>query len=631
MSGFSFQKLFLLLSLLLLSGELHAQVSSNTIAPTTIAQAIEAELAKSPSDRYLYNHADAFNRVIQLRALRALGIDPPTAIGEATNEILAVPPADTGVTVDATKSSTAEQNETSIAINRANPKIIVAGANDSRMYSSGMPAYVTSDKGKTWSTKFIPIPKTDDLGALFPLPLGDPAIVADDSGYFYYAYLAMDQNYKYNNLIVATSKDGKTWVNGGYIVAPDQVGGFEDKEQIAVDLNPNSPHHGRVYVAWRHLDGQTGEDICKIASSDDRGKTWSSIVDVFPGTTLFSSLRTGKNGEVILTYSVPTSSSGEGDHVLALSKDGGKHFGVKAVRNFNDYPINAYGRDGLKGDSSFRAYPYISQDVELTTDKIHLVYGSYETLDNVNYAAILYYVSSTDLGKTWTAPLPVGLANPAHSTLAVDRFNPWVSVNQRTGEAFVTYYSSEDDSDENVLVAMYRQKLTATMKEYPTMIGDRVFDPRLVKQKGSAPFLGDYIGSDAFDTVFVAAWTENRKGGSDGDVFVYISTPKPSGSTVNVVDEPTVVHSSAIWLAPPSPNPASGGSISVRFYIPRPSVVTLELVSIDGSIVKKIAGEYRETGSYSESMPVTGLTSGTYILRIRTPYDNAMQTVIISR
>src|SRR5437660_8461556 len=47
------------------------------VAPSQTAyhDAIEAELSKSPHARYLYEHADAYSRLIHLRALRNLGYD----------------------------------------------------------------------------------------------------------------------------------------------------------------------------------------------------------------------------------------------------------------------------------------------------------------------------------------------------------------------------------------------------------------------------------------------------------------------------------------------------------------------------------------------------------------------------
>src|SRR5207244_28987 len=135
------------------------------------------------------------------------------------------------------------------AINRKNDSIIIAGANDNRMYSKGgMPSYTSVNQGKTWVTYWV-VSKNAD----FPQTLGDPAIATDDSGYFYYASIVADDISKYDNLIVASSKDGKSWQIGNPIVPSDEVQGFEDKEHITVDNNPKSPFYGRVYVAWMHF------------------------------------------------------------------------------------------------------------------------------------------------------------------------------------------------------------------------------------------------------------------------------------------------------------------------------------------------------------------------------------------
>ena len=486
---------------------------------------------------------------------------------------------------------------------------------------------------KSWAARIIPRPNEP-----FTIALGDPALVADDSGYFYYSYLANTNNNETDNdnIVVATSKDGKTWKNGSFVIAFADTGGFEDKEQITIDNNPSSPHYHRLYVVWMHFadlfDGTIPGSGIRLAYSDDRGKTGAREIKVGDeGNKEFSEVKTGKNGEVFVAYSIPDFAGG-GSHAMHVSTNGGNSFIGSTLGTYNDYPLNFDNRGSLKGDLGFRCFPYIASDVDLKTNQIHLVYGSYDQVDNAgNSASILYYISSHDLGKLWTKPKPVGIANPAHSSLASDRFHPWVSVNQKTGAAYVLYYSSEDDP-ENILVSMYRTKLSEDMADYPQSIGDRDFDATIINSgnTGIPAFIGDYTGSDAYDTVYAASWTECRTDLSDvGDIFVYIATPKheaaPTGSVA------VVIRSKNLWLSAPNPNPINGGILSFSYYLPQPDNLRIELYSSTGMKVLTLAAEYGKEGTYTNEYPVSSLASGEYLLRLSTNYGSIEKKVVVVR
>ncbi len=622
-------RFYTIVSVLIFSGVLHAQIQHPVIDRAAYKAALETELSISGRDRYLYEHADAYSRLMELRVFKRLGYDL-TKISPEIPVVAGADFSDTGSVKNVTRN-TSDQNETTIAINRLDQKIIVAGANDTRMYSSGMPSYTSTDGGKNWHTNFIPIPPAIEFTAYEAY--GDPALSVDDSGYFYYAYLAGDNSFKFDNLIVATSKNGRVWKNGGYIVPIPDIGGFEDKEHICVDRNPKSPFYGRVYVAWVHFPDNSGQlgGGARIAWSDDKCQTWSSVVPVTETLIEFAEVKTGRNGEVILTFSsADGESGGVGVHEMYTSLDGGQTFTGSDIAGYTGYPVNNISRPGLKGPDGFRCYPYIAEDIDQKTNRIHLVYGSWNANDTIQPAAVLYYITSSDLGTSWSEPKPVGIANPAHSTLSVDRFCPWVSVNQKTGDAYALYYSSEDDTTDNQLVSVYRAKLTGGMTEYPRFIGDRDFDPSFISRgSGVAPFIGDYIGSDASDTVYAAAWTENRVSFRDGDIFVYVATPTPTlGPTTSV--KPVVINSVNLWLSTISPNPVANRKFSFSYYFPSATIAEIALYSSIGVKVKTLAQEKFESGTYTKECRLEGLPSGAYFLRLSTNYGSVEKGLVVS-
>ena len=624
---------FVFLTVFAFSKGSYAQEKPVVINPAAYQKAVNAEFTKYGASRYLYDHADAYQRLIQFHALKRMGIDLSSTEAEA-DIIPESVAADTTIVKDVSSLGVSDQNETTIAINRGNSNIIVVGANDiPTMISAGMPAYYTSNGGMNWATARVPRP-----GSSYQV-LGDPAIIASDSGNFYYAYLVGDQNTNFDNVVVATSKDGKKWTNGPLIVPLDSVSGFEDKENICVDNNPSSPYYGRVYVVWVHFLGNSIADggSGKISWSDDKGKTWSIPNDFVDSVIMFSQIRIGKNGEIFISFSLSkdyddTQSddyNAAGTHNFLLSVDGGKSFQNSTLTDFILYPRRNNGfiddhRPALKGVEGFRAYPYITHDVDLQTNMIHLVYGTWYSSSVDTAAAALFYIRSSDLGKTWTTPAAVGISNPLFNTLDHDRFCPWVSVNQRTGDAYCMYYSSERDPN-NALIGAFRTKLTGDLKEFPIPLEASDFDPILLTKSQGAPFIGDYQGGDAFDSVYAVSWTGGT-GRDDGDVFVSIQAPNHPVNSVSVI-----IHSSNIWLSAPSPNPVSNGTISFSYYLPHQGIIEIALYSDAGLKIRTVDAERLEAGTYSQKYSLGGLSSGSYILRLSTPYSSAQRNVVVTK
>jgi len=617
--------------IMVLSQSLHAQTMHPSIDPIAYQKAIDDQLTIYGGSRYLYENADGYQRLIQYYALKRLGYD----LLESDPDLsLAVDSIFTENKLDLNAkgaTNTNDQDETTIAVNRLNPKIIVAGANEvPSMVSSGMPAYYTNDGGNKWTSARVARPLSP-----FTVTMGDPSLAAGDSGYIYYAYLVgkSDQS-GLMNLVVASSRDGAKWVNGGYVVPADSVMGIEDKENIWVDNNPGSPHYGRIYLTWVHFNDGTlvGGGGGRIAWSDNRGKSWSIPKRLSEYITRFSEVRVGKNGEVFITYSVSDNPDEPPRHIFLVSTDGGKTFKTKSIAEFLLYPPRSIdNRPSLKydnnnGDLGFRAYPYVAFDVDLKLNKIHLVYGSWFDNGSDAPAAILYYVNSTDAGSTWTTPVPLGVSNPLFNTLDHDRFSPWVTVDQNNGEAYCSYYSSERDPD-NKLIGAFRTKLSSTLIDFPTPLEPSDFDPQLQTKAQGVPFIGDYQGSDSYDSVYAAVWTEG-KGNTDGDVFVYIKAPN---QTTGNAGEKILVHSTNIWLSDPSPNPVRGGKIQFSYYLPQEDAFDITFYNSNGVKIKTLTEGKSEAGTYTQSFGIQEIPSGTYFLRLSTSAGSIQKKLIISK
>jgi hypothetical protein len=570
------------------------------------------DLLKGVNGAFLYQHSDGYRNEIRYRARKALEQQNLIVVQTPNEDIIPLSLDSKDISND--KS---DQNETTIAINRKNPNLIIAGSNDGASQDLQMPVYVTNDGGQTWHTSRLPALPEDRLAT------SDPVIAADASGHFYYAFLTFP---KYSalpiQLVVAVSTDGVNWTDMQPVGVQQAERSFQDKPSIVADNSPASPYFGRVYLAWTVLTDDKPSDGIRLAYSDDAGKNWSVMKVMTTGiNNSYSQLCTGKNGEVFLSYS----SLDDSMHELMVSTDGGDTFDSICINAYNDYPTTNEGRSGLKGSGGFRASPFATIRADLATNRLHAVYGNWVRWSATDSSAELLYTYSDNLGATWSVPAIVG-DRPEQPTLVKrDHFFPWLAYDEYTHETSMLYYSSEQDSN-NLGTMPYRMAIGPGGPGIGIAIGDSLFNPLYSGTGFSAPFLGDYIGSDVFHNEFAAAWTENRPGHTDGDVFAYVGVTDSTFSSVGTLVK---LNADRLWLSSPYPNPIRAASFkgacrcTVNFTLPEAGLISLDIFSTSGEFIKPVFRRYMVEGSYIESLDLSSLASGDYFLRLSSNSDRA--------
>jgi hypothetical protein len=514
---------------------------------------------------------------------------------------------DAGVVTDISNIPLNQDNPV-VSISRTDKNTIVIGAASDDMDSLGMPVYFSSDKGLSWQNSRLPFP----LNADFYVE-GEPSVATNSTGNFYYAYITNDGVDSDGNISIAISHDaGKTWSNGTPLTSNNTIPGYPDGVFITVDNSASSQHKGRIYAVWDQFfsapDSSINEGLY-VAWSDDEFSTWSAPKLLGP-TDDYQEVKTGKNGEVYVSAS---DSLGIG-HQLFVSTNFGATFTNPAefISGFSSYPLYATDTEFtlLKGITGFAAFPYVSFDVDLTSNRIHAVYGDYQA-----DVATLYYQYSDNNGSTWSDP--IGIQELSSS----DRFDPWVSVDQITRETYVMFYSSDSDPN-NILVAPYRLRIRDSAEQ----MLNAAFNPLTVENPGNAmPYIGDHTYCDAFDSIFIGVWTQNRSGRTDGDVYAFVSTQKQNDG----VEQPFVIHSQSSWLSSPYPNPSNGKNISLRYYVPQATEINFDLFDITGRSVKHFGGQPIEEGSYSGEFDISNVSAGTYFIRMTTNEGAVSQKLII--
>jgi hypothetical protein len=441
---------------------------------------------------------------------------------------------------DCTESSVGPHNETSIAVNPANPQNMIGGANDYQIaLNSGghvsetilSRAHVTFNGGQTWS--MYPLNSSSTYQAT-----GDPAVAFDGSGHAYYATLGFrfvgPGNAQSPDVLVSNSGDGgKTWstarvASGSGVFT--SVGDVLDKEYIAAWGNGNA-----IVTFGDFRQGHKGSFVsARIYSSvtHDGGNTWSTPV-VISGSTIFAFASTpvaAANGHIfhIFVSFLDTTdlATGRDDYeVVEVSAATGAALGAPVkvatvIDGATDYPI-AGGRQTYQ-DSLFRTWA--AGDITADpTNAAHLAVVWSDMRNSVTPAPSDPYTAKTnsdvivsqsfDGGATWSAT-PVALA------LAGDQFMPWGAYDSAGLLRIGTFDRSAVNHTYNYTLATETGSGTLSFTTAP--VSDVASDPTngdrwFARTANPAfpfatTFLGDYsnIAVMPGSTDVVAYWTDMR-------------------------------------------------------------------------------------------------------------------------
>ena len=207
-----------------------------------------------------------------------------TASGAAFSKITNVESASRDTLPSSAEIEPDTQTEPSVAIDPANPAIITGVFQQGRngpFGGSADPGYATSqDGGRTWADGNLPM-LTTVVGGPFQLA-SDAAVAFGPDGSDYAQTIPFDETDARSAVAVQRSTDGGVSFGPPSLVVDDNnVNIFNDKNWIAVDNSPHSPHYGRVYSVWsRFITTGSGSSAVTyspgaVSFSDDHGKTWS--------------------------------------------------------------------------------------------------------------------------------------------------------------------------------------------------------------------------------------------------------------------------------------------------------------------------------------------------------------------
>jgi hypothetical protein len=428
--------------------------------------------------------------------------------------------------VDVTNDQTS-QNETPLAVNPANPNMLVSGSNDWN-YNDGCGVYVSTNRGSSWTgalpegyvpgvTKFTNNPDVPGTGAFDAG--GDPVVAfSPDGRNAYFVCQAFDFSSNAIRLLLnrgTVTPSGITWQSSGLTTVSAWTGNgktrggngqFPDHESIHVD-----PISGRIYVTWAQFNGLQGtHSPVLVATSTDGGRSFSGPVKVSTGNIRNNQdqrIVTAPNGDAYLTFDNGVQ-GGKGT-VLYVTKstDGGATWStpIQFATLVNPVCVFPPGCFNISGGPFRAGGTYPAPAFDAARNRLVVAYADIAGLFGQMYVTS---ASAADL-TTWTTPQAIAPA-PA------DQFMGELGI-APNGRYDVSFYDREWTSNQLVDLT-YATSSNGGSTWSRTRVTPSGFDPSLWGVPSSTapfrPFIGDYNG-----IVSTNAFA--------GMAFTYIAPPQP--------------------------------------------------------------------------------------------------------
>jgi subtilisin-like proprotein convertase family protein len=334
--------------------------------------------------------------------------------------------------------------EVSIMMNPKNPLQLVAGSNVSAygLDSSSSGYYYSTNGGYNWSGGI--------LHSTLAIPSGDPVIIVDTAGNFYFiqnASTSMNSSFDIH-LVMKSTDGGMTWPIGstyGY------DGKMQDKPWGCVDWS-NSIYRNNIYITWTEFSkysyaGSSDSSIILFTKSTNGGANWSQPLRISKrkGDARDSSNTvegavpcTGPNGDIYVSWSGPIGlHSGQYGIFFNKSTDGGNSW-LDSERVATTQPggwnINIPGIFRCNG------FPVTCCDLSNGPNR-GTIYINFSDQRNGVYDTDIWLIKSTNGGNNWSLPKRVN-----NDLSGNQQFFNWMTVDQATGYIYCIFYDQRNIS-----------------------------------------------------------------------------------------------------------------------------------------------------------------------------------------
>lgn len=414
---------------------------------------------------------------------------------------------------------------------------------------------LSSDGGTTWQTQDLIGPQ-GRLAWPGQDTLCYEAVAAfGPDGTLYYAVQAtISFRDPYSRVLVASSSDAVAF-HAPVDVDPDHarnagdVGGGDWYPRLAV-----APGSGKLFVRWTHYASRNASAQSVIASSTDRGTTFSAPVVATPAAAANASLvdsfgtalAAGQGGAVYTSWldltrrqagctagraPVTATCSMKVPLEAAASHDGGRTFGAAVVVDpavdFGCPGRNVPGTtalascDNLHFDRGPEAY---SLTAGVTAGSAYLAWwgGDPENPARISFAG------TYDGGRSWSAPRTVGALRGA---TADEQQRPVLAV-APNGRIDIAYYDDTNGGDQDVYLVSSDDG--GTIFSAPQLVTSTSSNINIgpVSEDGVHAGFGEWLGLFSSNSAIDVAWTDTRRGTVDSakqDIY-FAAVPLAAGT-----------------------------------------------------------------------------------------------------
>ncbi|MGM0567140.1 MAG: T9SS type A sorting domain-containing protein [Bacteroidota bacterium] len=483
-------------------------------------------------------------------------------------------------------------NEPSIMINPQNTDQMMAGSN-LKYY------YVSEDGGYSWESYTL----TSSENGVW----GDPCIVVDTSGSFYFMHLANPASGNWIDRIVCQRTDdlGQSWpvdtftgLNGAKA---------QDKEWAVVDRSNN-----HIYMTWTQFDEYDSNDpadssIIRFSKSTDGGVSWSDALRInkTAGNCLDNDSTVegavpavGPEGQIYVAWSGPDGI------VFDKSYDQGETWLQ------NDIPVDPHpGGWDLEIPGIYRANGMPVTTCDTSGGEHHgTIYINWSDQRNGSDDTDVWLSKSTDEGETWSEPVRVNDDPPGKH-----QFFTWMTIDQTNGKLYFVFYDRRNH--EGIATDVYMAFSEDGGETFTNFkISENPFEPV------SSVFFGDYTNVSAHNDVIRPVWAAYENG-----MKLYTAIVDPLAVNIEKPLKPSAVTKTF-------PNPFTD-QLNLRLAMQKPGPVSVELHSVRGQkLGTLIENKVYPSGKHSIALPVNqfSLPDGVYYLKIIRDKQVSMKKIVRS-
>ena len=487
--------------------------------------------------------------------------------------------------------------EPSIMMNPKNPQQLVAGSNINNYYYS-------EDGGFSWVKGNLVSPVNGVWG--------DPCIIVDTAGSFYYFHLANPPQGSWIDRIVIQKFDFTTysWTDGTYTGLNGNKA--QDKAWAVVDSANNN-----IYVTWTQFDNYgsgnpADSSIILFSKSEDAGETWSTPLRInkvagdcqdSDNTVEGAVPAVGPNGELYVAWAGPEGivfdrSLDEGntwlnEDIFVSDQPGGWDYAIPGIYRANGLPVTCCDLS----NSPYRGTIYVN-------------WTDHRNGDN---DTDVWIAKSTDGGNTWSDPIRVNDDPPGK-----EQFFTWMTIDGANGNVYVVFYDRRNYNDNNTDVYIAR-----------SVDGGETFQNIKISESPFLPysgvFFGDYTNITAYDGMVRPIWARLQNGNlSVLSAIVDIAV----GENELVAD-----NAKPFSMQQNYPNPFNE-STTLAYKLNKPATVTLYVRDMLGrKVAVLIDKRYKPAGKYIEHFHAAQyhLKAGVYYFVLQTGLGTRTQKILLAR